>query len=97
MAQCPICKQEMLRAPGCTASTLVFKPKRGASCTFPKIRYGEETRYGSAGRSRRRCHDCGVQPGNIHHPGCDWEECPRCHGQLIGCNCNDKGTFSDAA
>lgn len=36
-----------------------------------------------------RCHDCGVQTGHLHHPGCDDEECPRCHGQSISCSCQD--------
>jgi len=36
-----------------------------------------------------RCHDCGVQPGGYHHPGCDTERCPKCQGQLIACGCLD--------
>lgn len=38
-----------------------------------------------------RCHDCGVALGRIHHPGCDLEECPRCHGQLLSCECDVVG------
>ncbi len=34
-----------------------------------------------------RCHDCGIQDGGSHHPGCDAERCPRCKGQLISCGC----------
>jgi hypothetical protein len=34
-----------------------------------------------------RCHDCGVKVGGYHHPGCDDEECPNCHMQLISCGC----------
>ena len=37
-----------------------------------------------------RCHDCGIAPGGLHHPGCDMEQCPRCKGQLISCGCLDK-------
>jgi hypothetical protein len=33
------------------------------------------------------CHDCNVQPGGFHHPGCDMERCPRCGAQLISCGC----------
>jgi hypothetical protein len=35
------------------------------------------------------CHDCGVEKGGYHHPGCDMETCPRCGGQIIYCNCID--------
>lgn len=35
----------------------------------------------------KKCHDCGVKEGETHKPGCDWEECPFCHKQLISCNC----------
>jgi hypothetical protein len=34
------------------------------------------------------CHDCGVQEGGFHEPGCDMERCPRCGGQLITCECS---------
>ena len=33
------------------------------------------------------CHDCGVSVGEAHKPGCDWERCPFCWGQLISCDC----------
>ncbi|WP_436346992.1 hypothetical protein [Natronorubrum sp. FCH18a] len=35
----------------------------------------------------RACHDCGVEKGEYHHPGCDWEECPRCRRQYLSCDC----------
>ena len=35
----------------------------------------------------KKCHDCGVEKGKQHIPGCDWEECPFCGRQLIGCDC----------
>lgn len=31
------------------------------------------------------CNDCGARRGNFHHPPCDREECPRCHGQFLLC------------
>ncbi len=34
------------------------------------------------------CHDCGVEPGALHEPGCDIESCPLCGGQLISCGCD---------
>ena len=33
------------------------------------------------------CHDCGVQEGQFHKPGCDMEHCPFCGHQLISCDC----------
>lgn len=35
----------------------------------------------------KQCHDCAVEIGEQHKPGCDMEECPFCGGQLIGCDC----------
>lgn len=59
-------------------------------------------RYGSEDRLKynkffdplvhERCHDCNVKIGGIHHPGCDMEECPKCHKQLISCGCVDNLT-----
>ncbi|KKN08742.1 hypothetical protein LCGC14_1053630 [marine sediment metagenome] len=40
--------------------------------------------------TNKRCHDCNIKRGGIHHPGCDMEICPRCSGQLISCGCLDK-------
>lgn len=36
------------------------------------------------------CHDCNVKEGKLHHDGCDMERCPKCHGQLLSCDCDWK-------
>lgn len=78
MAVCDLCDQEMTTAASCSVSEL--------------HRHGEPTplavhrrRDGSAGSGR--CGDCGVEPGGLHHIGCDLQRCPRCRGQLIFCDC----------
>lgn len=38
--------------------------------------------------ARSRCHDCFALKGQYHAwPGCDVEQCPRCKGQALGCDC----------
>lgn len=36
-----------------------------------------------------KCHDCGATTGNYHYWGCDAERCPKCHKQLITCECKN--------
>lgn len=40
------------------------------------------------GADARPCPDCRVQQGELHVAGCDIEECPNCHEQLITCDCD---------
>lgn len=36
------------------------------------------------------CPDCSAAPGEPHDPGCDWERCPLCHTQRLGCGCDSE-------
>ncbi len=35
----------------------------------------------------KTCHDCSVKENKYREVGCDWEECPFCHNQLLSCDC----------
>jgi hypothetical protein len=73
MALCEACGQPM---------------KRGVGCTDPVYEYPDGTVLARIPyEGTQPCHDCAVPPGTLHHPGCDAEECPRCRGQAIGCDC----------
>jgi hypothetical protein len=57
----------------------------GMSCTESALHRGSAV--WPLARTRRRCGDCGVAPGGLHHRGCDLQRCPRCKRQLITCGC----------
>src|SRR5260370_6481866 len=56
---------------------------------WARLRYGDEPRWLRVSPSFAEipCHDCGVVKGQYHADGCDVEECPKCHGQYLGCWC----------
>lgn len=65
---------------------------------YRRIRYGSEIRHLQwqitpkmraewKESIKNRCHDCGVKSGELHLEGCDFELCPRCGGQFLGCAC----------
>lgn len=80
MAICEMCNQEMTTANGCTELTINVNNKE-----MGRMAYGTED--GAIRWKHERCHDCGAKWAHKHHPGCDMEECPSCHGQLISCDC----------
>lgn len=90
-AVCDDCDQHMLEVDGCSLEVYVHPE---GDKVYPRIKYGHETRanYGrnDDGSMMKdwRCSDCGCFTDNFHHPGCDVEECPRCHRQFISCDCN---------
>lgn len=79
MAICNWCKKDMLLVDGCSGNAVVEYPDGE---DVPSIPFDPP-------RGVLNCGDCGVLPGQSHHPGCDNEICPRCDGQLIACGCLD--------
>lgn len=78
MAVCSICKRETQQAKGCIKVRYQLK---GGAIVDP-IKFGlSDCDFGPL------CGDCNVERGQYHHPGCDQERCPSCHGQLISCAC----------
>ena len=92
MSVCEECNREMLVARSCKPWVVTYEDE---GSYYDPIKYGDE-RHMEGERDCRsdypshyidRCHDCGIEEGGLHHPRCDMEECPRCHGQLISCKC----------
>jgi hypothetical protein len=57
---------------------------------YARFQYGDEPTWLELDPNfaqHHPCHDCLVLKGQYHTEGCDVEECPRCHGQLLGCGC----------
>ncbi len=83
MAKCMLCDQVMREAEGCSVPTITLD-----GTAFDRIAHGTGKAWGPA---KGRCGDCGAQPGNIHHAGCQYEECPKCgDAQMFACGC-EKG------
>lgn len=79
MLVCLWCGREMASADSCTVAAFHV-----AGRAFEMVAYGAEP---GGGAVRPRCGGCGVARGGHHHPGCDWQRCPSCRGQMITCGC----------
>jgi hypothetical protein len=84
VAICKDCGRDMLATDSCSIRSVVLDGR-----LWRRTRFGMERFYRSDEWVNRRCNDCGVNVGGIHHPCCDVEECPKCGGQLISCGCPD--------
>ncbi len=61
---------------------------------FPRIRVGKETTIAprdavgaDSTSSEGPCVKCQALAEHFHEEGCEAEECPRCHGTLVECEC----------
>ena len=71
----------MAEAAACTILTLVIE-----GIIYERLVFGIEERNGKY--HFEFCPDCAVPRESLHHIGCDWEACPRCGNQLLGCYCD---------
>jgi hypothetical protein len=99
-AICDYCKQDMQTADGCILTEEDLNDRIMGKPVF----YGQETHQGivmqlGAEKAKEfllqnpsppRCGDCNTLLGMPHHPGCDQEECPKCHMQSLGCPCPEE-------
>lgn len=84
-AKCPMCKGYMLRVDECSPNPIYIRGDTGEK-RYERIPFGQETRIDTS-RLGERCPDCGCKRGHYHHEGCDIEECPICHRQMLSCSC----------
>jgi hypothetical protein len=53
---------------------------------YERIPFGDD--HISNASPHSLCRDCGAAVGELHVPTCCWEQCPRCGGQAISCDCH---------
>lgn len=71
MATCELCGREMNEARGCVPHFVVLR--NGDVIEAPR-----HTQLSSLSprEAAGRCHDCGAEPGGVHHPFCDSARTP---------------------
>ena len=85
MTECFACLQDMNEADGCVSDRKIIIE----GSVYDPIRYGDGYHWDESEIDPEgRCHDCGARVGEIHHLGCDMEECPNCGGQYFICPCD---------
>jgi hypothetical protein len=66
--------------------------------TPPRANHGPSCPLGPGTHARSaNCRDCGVAIESFHVVNCVVEQCPRCGGQYISCNCNGSEDQPDDA
>lgn len=55
--------------------------------SYRRIPYGSEKFREPFEASGRHCRHCNTIFGKLHEPLCDYEECPKCHWQVMSCDC----------
>jgi hypothetical protein len=80
---CEACGQPMVRGVGCTQSEYALS----TGATLERVKWGDETPDYWPESCQDTCGDCGAAPGQLHHLGCDIEQCRMCGGQVLTCDC----------
>lgn len=78
MGVCGLCNREMMDVESCVENKKIEYEDGELLDALPV-----GTRWTDG-----KCADCWAPPESMHHPRCDWEECPRCGGQLLSCTCD---------
>ena len=84
LAKCEYCNEVMLLSEGCKTERLMMSDGK----VYERIKVGDkyDSYYGKNDK-KMRCRDCNALFGHYHHEGCDYEICPKCHEQILYCDC----------
>lgn len=58
-----------------------------AATRFLRIPLGSEVGMKFRTQGLAICPCCNSVVGQLHDPLCEYEECPRCHSQVMSCDC----------